>query len=449
MRHTIVTALALVLPASARAGNGNSFFLGNGAAISGGAVTVVGDDGASLWYNPAGLVAIRRDTLDLSGSAYMLRVRDYPGILRGDLPDRPAPADPRLDLEATEILTVPSALAFVRNLAPDLSLGFGLFVPRLDGFEATRELAVDEPTLKLDAAVELSGSDTVYAGAVGVGYNATDRLRLGASLILYYQSVDLAQTLLFGYDTPNDPVPVQGNGTVVQEDAISRVGFNVVLGAQWQMTRCLGVGLVLRSPIVQVHESLERRRFQLGADVAPSGDPTLVTRFEPLRESAFDASIFLNFAGTLALAWTPAPETFLSLELDLMPGSNDDGVERAFVWNMRLGGVVPLSDTVRLGAGLFTDRSWEPEPSAAWQERVHYYGLSAGIYFETPLLLADRSRADSLVFTSTIGLRYALGVGSTLRAVADPAGIRTDPEDAEVDLVFHEISLHVGSGLRF
>lgn len=108
-----MSALALLVLAQAplRAGNQNSFLLGNLAALCGGAVAVVGDDGASLWYNPAGLVAVDRDALDLSGSAYMLRLRDYPGILRGDMPDRPIEADPLLDLGETGIFIVPSAVA--------------------------------------------------------------------------------------------------------------------------------------------------------------------------------------------------------------------------------------------------------------------------------------------------------------------------------------------------
>ena len=108
-----------------------------------------------------------------------------------------------------------------------------------------------------------------------------------------------------------------------------------------------------------------------------------------------------------------------------------------------------LSDNVRVGTNLFTDRSFEPPPTAAWAERVNYYGLATGLYLETPLSLANNDRASSLVFTSTFALRYAIGFGETLRAVADPAGVRTDPTHTRIDLTFHEISLHIGSGLRF
>ena len=54
-----------------------------------------------------------------------------------------------------------------------------------------------------------------------------------------------------------------------------------------------------------------------------------------------------------------------------------------------------------------------------------------------------------LALALRVGLRYALGLGTTLRAVADPTGVHTDPAMKPLDITFHEIGLHVGSGLRF
>lgn len=446
----VALVLTLVTAAQrARAGNQNSFFLGNTAAITGGAVVVVGDDGASLWYNPAGLVAIVRPTLDLSGSAYMLRVRDYPGLLRGDLPDRPTEADPRLDLGTTEVLSVPSALAYVRRVGPDLSLGFGLFVPLLDGFDATSELALREERAHLDAAVDLAADTTIYGASVGVGWRASPDLRLGASLGLFLQSGHFEQVLLFAYDSPIEGDPVLGNGAIVQEDDVTRFGVNMSFGVQWQVADAWAVGLVVRTPLLLVYESFERRRFRVGADVAPDGTTSIASEFAPIELSGFEGSVYLNVSGVLGVAWTPEPGAFLGLELELQPGSEDDGIVRELVWNLRLGGTLPVSDTVRLGAGLFTDRSWDPRPTEAWSDRVNYYGVAAGVTLETPLRLSEHPDVDSLIFMSTFGVRYAIGFGETLRAVADPSGIRTDPTMTRLDLVFHEISLHVGSGLRF
>jgi len=50
--------------------------LGNEAAMAGGAVGAIVSDGSATWYNPAGIASVNRDTLDLSGSATMLRIAD-------------------------------------------------------------------------------------------------------------------------------------------------------------------------------------------------------------------------------------------------------------------------------------------------------------------------------------------------------------------------------------
>jgi len=417
--------------------------------MTGGAVAVVGDDGASLFYNPAGLVAIDRDALDLSGTAYAIRLRTYPGLLRGDMPDRPDHEDPVLDLGSNEVFIVPSAIAYVRRLSSCVSVGVGLFMPMHDTFSASSELAVRDPTLSLDGAVALRAETTVYTASLGIGWRALPSLRLGVSLGQFYQTMDVEQTLFYGYETPTEAGTFAGNGAVVQEEDVERVGFNLSAGAQWQLHPDWAVGLVVRTPIVEIHESLERRRFDLLSEVRDDGDGAVLTSLAPLRRSGFSTTVHVNFSTVLGLAWTPAERTFLGLELELQPGSRDDDRVREFLWNVRLGGALPVSDHVELGLGLFTDRSWEPEPTEAWSDRVHYYGVASGVRVSTPLRLAPGEKAESLVFTTVIGLRYALGIGQTLRAVADPSGVHTDPTMTRIDLLFHELSLHVGSGLHF
>lgn len=448
-RAVIVLPLALALAAPAHAGNQSSFLLGNLAAMTGGAVAVIGDDGASLFYNPAGLVAVDRDALDLSGTAYAIRLRAYPGLLRGDMPDRPDHEDPVLDLGSNEVFIVPSAVAYVRRLSSCVSIGVGLFVPMHDAFSASSELAVRDPTLSLDGAVALRAESTVYTASIGIGWRALPTLRVGVSLGQFYQTLDVEQTLLYGYDAPTGIGAFRGNGSVVQEEDVERIGLNLSAGAQWQIHPKWALGLVVRTPIIEIHESLERRRFDLVAEVRDDGQGAVLTSFAPLRRSGFSTTVHVNFSTVLGLAWTPEDRAFLALELEVQPGSKDGDRVRELLWNVRLGGALPVSDDVELGLGLFTDRSWEPRPEEAWTDRVHYYGVASGVRFSSTLGLAAGEKADSLVFTTVVGLRYALGVGETLRAVADPSGVHTDPTMTRIDLLFHELSLHVGSGLHF
>ena len=61
----------------------------------------------------------------------------------------------------------------------------------------------------------------------------------------------------------------------------------------------------------------------------------------------------------------------------------------------------------------------------------------------------DREDADTLVFSSTFALRYAVGVGEVGGLSLDPRdGTFADPSPV-LGATIHELSLHVGSALYF
>jgi hypothetical protein len=82
-RGLALAAIALVSTPCGRAlaGNEEGVLIGNEAAMSGGAVTAVIDDGTAVWFNPAGLAHITRTQIDASGSATQLRLAETPELL--------------------------------------------------------------------------------------------------------------------------------------------------------------------------------------------------------------------------------------------------------------------------------------------------------------------------------------------------------------------------------
>jgi long-subunit fatty acid transport protein len=121
--HTLslVITCAVALTAShARAGNDDEVLLGNDAALTSGAVTATTADGSAVWYNPAGIARADVSTLDVSGSAFVLRSYDIPELLASD-------GGEASDGSFVEFVTVPSALTFVRPVADDLHVGLGVF----------------------------------------------------------------------------------------------------------------------------------------------------------------------------------------------------------------------------------------------------------------------------------------------------------------------------------
>ncbi len=117
---------ALLVVSRARAGNDDSILLGNDAALVAGAVVSNSNDGSALWYNPAGLARATQSSLDASASAFALRRYKMPGLIS-------AVGGRGGDASFTEIVSIPSALTYVRRWG-DSMVGLGLFASQVQDF---------------------------------------------------------------------------------------------------------------------------------------------------------------------------------------------------------------------------------------------------------------------------------------------------------------------------
>ena len=193
MRTAVLFVAALSLtPATARAGNLDSFFLGNEAALTGGAVVALTRDAGSVWYNPAGLGGLSRSSIDLSASAYVLRLQRLPGALETRLTS----GSHEEDLGSTEMLSVPSAVVATRRLSDDVTLALGIFSPVQDLF-VTRTTLRTEDSVATEAGplgflysqrIQLSSQAARYCVGPSVGWQVGPRLRLGLSIFAVYDT---------------------------------------------------------------------------------------------------------------------------------------------------------------------------------------------------------------------------------------------------------------------
>ncbi|HEU4539349.1 MAG TPA: hypothetical protein VFS00_34760, partial [Polyangiaceae bacterium] len=99
-------ALALACPGRAFAQNTDSFFFSDEAAMAAGAVAATTRDSGAIWYNPAGLGGVKRGQIDLSASAFGLRMRQVPKAFTLSYPSGPRSSD----VSATSIVSAPIAL---------------------------------------------------------------------------------------------------------------------------------------------------------------------------------------------------------------------------------------------------------------------------------------------------------------------------------------------------
>lgn len=431
----LVAALCPARPA--RAGNDDGVLLGNEAAMSGGAVGAIVGDGSATWYNPAGVAAVDRDTLDLSGSATMLRLADTPALLSSAM-------GPRADGGYYEFLGIPSAVTLVRRLDPVISLGLGIFVPQLTSH--TDRVSLEEPGPDAVARFQLTQqeSSSTYYGGITLAFALAPNLRFGATVFGTYRQFALTTQFFGGAESMDVDVVAFG---VAGLTSIQSVSLELAAGVQWEIVPGLHVGLSARSPGLLLGSlfRITSTRFSasgMGIEFAPTDGEGL----EPRVDVVTPARVRLAVAYRWASGW-------IGIDADFQHALSrpEIGVERDWIGGVRVGGRWQVDRQIALGAGLFTDLDATRVIADYGQTRLDFWGGTLGLELRSPHRLGEGESVSELVFVNTIAARYAAGVGQIGGLRIDTAA--ADPRDAiravPVGTTVHEISLHLGSALYF
>jgi hypothetical protein len=430
-------ACVLAAPSVARAGNGDGVLVGNEAAMTGGAVAATVRDGSGTWYNPAGLAALERGSVDVSGNIFQLRAAEEGGLISSTTGESN-------DGGYLELLTIPSASTLARQLEPGLAIAFGVFASRFSqntvrtGLEAG--LAEDRARWTLSSS---SFAATYHAGGA-IGFSVTEHLRLGVSLFGVYREQSRSFQSAGAFQMAE-------RTRVIARGGISQVrsfGVELGVGMQWEPHDGVLIALTARSPGLELLTQVRSTTTEVDALLDGSADDRVL--FEPLDEEDLAPAIAVLTPGRFNLAlgyrWDRG---WVAAEIDVQPPLDvPDVVNRRFVWNVRIGGRYELDDTLGIGAGMFTDQSEQSPIADLGETRVDFYGLSGGLELRTPHDLAASEDAPNLVFSTTIAVRYALGVGEVGGLLFDPQrGI--EQATVPVDTTIHEVGLHIGSALYF
>lgn len=441
-------AVGTLLGATAHAGNQDEVALGNEAALTGGAVTAVTGDTGAPWYNPAGMASLTGNTVDVSASAFVLKHRSIPDALQTQLPF----LELSEDLSSLQVLSVPSALVFVRQLADGVTGGVGIFVPLQDQFTVTVSDAVQttgrtgEEDGLFQQSFDLNFSRSRYAAGPSVGWAVTDRFRVGGSVFGIYESNSRESTFWSAGASANGRrLFVLGQ----RSSELTVLGAQAVGGLQWEFVRGFHAGVTARSPILVLDawgdtEVLANRSLSNGRD-----DATVdVTRrsievgedadFKILAPARFHAGVAADIG-----------EGWISLEGDYALHNGESAVSPKLdpIWNVRAGARFPATESANFGLGVFTDRSGAKDPERVGEARVDFYGFAGGIELLTPYTIAGAD--DALVFSTTIGARYALGVGEAGGLRFTPLAQGPIANELTAEVLFHEVTLHLGSTLYF
>src|SRR5262245_45631616 len=109
----------MLVASPAFAGNEDSFLFGGQALLTGGAVVATTPAPAAIWYTPAGLGDNDRGRIELSATAFTLRVRPIGGGLVLDFPSRTVDSD----ITSREVYIVPAALGIAKQIGARVSIG--------------------------------------------------------------------------------------------------------------------------------------------------------------------------------------------------------------------------------------------------------------------------------------------------------------------------------------
>jgi hypothetical protein len=419
-------AIALASPAWATSpptiyDNTQSYPLGSRAAGMGGAYTALACDEGALHYNPAALACSGHSRIELAANAYMLQHLESPNAL-----------GPGQDITATTYHPLPSIAGFVRLLSPGdakgvgaIGLGLTVTVPR------SVSLSVDPPNPMQKDFFSVSVRDDLLAGDVGVGWQATPDLAIGASIGGALRTYELRSNLLLvrAMATPCGTPGNQCSDFVAGDNAtsITSFGARAKVGVRWTPIPMLALGAMFVTPSLDLygtaHENDSTTVGVSGTDpntgMAVNAHAAVPFRTTGSSQLGLPARIAIGAALSL-------PSLLLSVDVSLglprtvrvlynqqvvpingimppdMPPA-DKTLSLQLQPNVNVGAEIRVSDSVAIDLGAFTDLSAtsDNDLSASTADRVHMFGFTAALG-----ILGRQAR-------SYFGASFEIGSGST------------------------------------
>ncbi|HVH42466.1 MAG TPA: hypothetical protein VM925_08980 [Labilithrix sp.] len=456
VRGFVASASAFALATSlfsteVHAQNADSFFFGDEAALSAGAVVASGRDSGAFWYNPSGFGELKRGMVSASASTFGVRIRKVPNALRMQIGGQTTSAN----LASSDIISVPNAVVAATALNDRLALAGGLLVTERDLRsalvsipEADYHNAAGE-SLRLSERLDMQKERAKYHFGAAFAAALSSNVRVGiAAYGTYTKGVNSVQYALFAADPGGGRVITTYNQRVTG----TAIGAAASVGIQWDISSLMSFGLTIRSPEMALTGSLEGGAVSTNTSVG--GTKPAKAEHEEKEPPGLDAAgKFVAPARALAGIAVPlgAPQSWLELGVDATHGlaaSQLEDEQKPTV-NLRIGARYTLSPSWVVGGGLFTDfaRLRRLGKTVAL-DKVDYYGFTVGFSKRTPLALVRDPSPEALVLVTTLSLRAALGFGE-----ARPLSINFDEDGVQRDAVsrvaYIDVMPYLGSSVIF
>lgn len=425
-----VAAVSLLVTRAAHAGNDDAVLLGNQATLTGGAVTAIVSDGASAWFNPAGLGHATRNQLDVNGRAYGINIYHVKSLFV-------LPNGDSADAKFTDWVLVPSVLSYARELSDDLVIALGLFIPRTNDFELRTGI---KSGLGQTFAATLSTVLNEYDYTLTLAKRLEPNLRCGATLAgIYLSRRDFAQ---IAAGTPGAVGESFYNGSSFTTEG--DYGLRLTLGVQWEPEPHWALGASLQSPIFTGWSAVNRTQAEAALSPISSqgglgleGQQGSIAVWDFTTPARLRLGVAYRF-GSTQLLLDGDVSTPVTIPAELPDATFYD---RDWMGNVRVGVLHGFSPVVTAGGGLFSDLSGRKH------FRANFAGVAFGIELQSQHTTDENTR--ELTLSTTFGARYAFGWGE-VRGVGlslDGPNLVLDPIASEVWV--NELALNLGGGIEF
>lgn len=415
--HAIRLAGAvLVLTAGglrANEANYQHYILGDRAAGMGGAACAGASGVEAVYYNPAGLAATPRDSLSLSANLY--------GIQEYSAENAFLPGE---DFQSSSFQSIPSSVGGTKRSAADWVLGFGVFVP-------FRNTIFDGATYAADQHYySVAINDQTMLAGPAAGWQVNPRLALGCAVLGLYQTYDSLMNFYWG----------DAAVAYTRDMSYYSFGVVAALGAQYQATDRLRLGATLTSPCQGLLGKGNVTDNAVSGWAGEGGQSEVIDYQDLDAENGMPGAIRIGLAWGEERVWLlSADATYhFSRTFEPLSGRTPEGEPVAVVQHCRevldfsLGAETYWRGKYPLRAGFFTSRSAAPDPAVENTDaagQVELYGLTATVGVEL------KNAA------SNIGLNYLWGSGRALGWGTDAAGeiVNTisDSDETHLYLVFN------------
>lgn len=374
--------------------NNHSYPLGSRAAGMAGAYTALACDEAALHYNPAALACADTSRVELAANVYMIDHFDAPSAL-----------GPGQDLGATSYHPLPSIAGFVRVLDEGegegqvgrVGVGLNVTVPR------SIFLSADPPQPTKRDFFSINVRDDLLAADLGVGWQLTPTLAVGAALGGLMRNHQTRSSLLLVSATPSDCGGEACFDFVSSDSSVDliSIGLRARVGARWTPLPELSAGLTFTTPTLDVFGEA-RINSSTTVSIGSTGTSSELRGAIPerLRGSsalALPARITLGLAYTLPRVQLSADVSLAfprvvseayalkAIEIEGVPPDPDPIADERLTLaaqpNVNVGVEIKVSDEVRLAFGAFTDLSATSsgDLAADLSDRVDMFGFTAAL----------------------------------------------------------------------